>query len=181
MNMTKRTLSCAIAFGTCALAACSGGSDPPPSPPPPEAPTISGLQDLALPQDTISAPISFAITDPDSMLNLIVVTAQSSDESIIPATGIALGGTDGARTIQLAPAQEAIGTAVITVRATDREGLFRESSFQVRVDGVFVSFRQKLNETYADGENADPRTLVGFTLTQDVDDDPTAFDALLLE
>lgn len=184
MSMTKRILSCAMTLTACTLAACSGGSGAPPGPPgppPPEAPTITGLADVTLPQDTVSAPIPFAIADADSTLDGIAVTARSSDESIIPAEGIVLDGSEGARTIRVAPAEEAIGTAVITVRATDGEGLYSESSFRVQVDGVFVSFRDKLKETYADEENADPRTLFGFTLTQDADDDPAAFDEFLVE
>ena len=111
--------------------------------------------------------------------NAVTVTATSSDPSIIPAAGIVLGGSGANRTLQITPAPEVFGNATITIRAVDPDGLFAQQVVGVTVNGVFVSFTTTVIDTFGDAENGEPRSLRGFTFTQDADDDPNAFNALL--
>jgi hypothetical protein len=183
---TKRNLQTALlaALATSVLAACGGGggSDDPPAPPPAQqkqAPQITGLQDQSMNQDTSTPVLPFQVSDADSGVSALTVTARSSDTNLIPAEGILLDGSGGSRTLQITPAAEAIGETTVTIRAVDPDGLAAERIVRVTVNGVFVSFRTVTNEVFVMAEDEDERSLSGFTVTQDADDDPTAFDNLL--
>jgi hypothetical protein len=165
------------------LSACGGGggygggNTPPPAAK--QAPTIAGLADQSLPQDTATPTLNFTVSDADSGANSVTVSATSSDAAIIPAEGIVLGGSGANRTLQITPAPEVFGNAMITIRATDPDGLVAQQVISVAVNGVFVSFTATVNQWFALEENADRPSLSGFTFTLDADDDPTAFDGLL--
>jgi hypothetical protein len=90
-----------------------------------------------------------------------------------------LGGSGTNRTLQITPAPEVFGNATITIRAADPDGLFVQQVVGVTVNGVFVSFTTTVIDAFGDAENGEPRSLRGFTFTQDADDDPNAFNALL--
>jgi hypothetical protein len=178
---SNRKLSFAVlaALSAGLLMACGGGGYNAPPAPAAQAPTIAGLADQSLPQDTTTPVLSFQVNDADSGAGNVVVTATSSDPSIIPAEGVVLGGSGADRTLQITPAAEAFGTATITILATDPDGLAAQQAVRVTVNGVFVSFTTTVNDWFALGENADEPLLSGFTFTQDADDNPAAFDALL--
>jgi hypothetical protein len=163
------------------LAACggSGGYDDSPQAPAAQAPTIVGLADQSLPQDTSTPVLSFQVSDADSGADSVTVTATSSDTAIIPAEGIVLGGSGADRTLQITPAPEVFGDATITIRAADPDGLTAQQVVRVTVNGVFVSFKTTVNDWFVLAETDDEPALSGFTFTFDADDDPTAFDGLL--
>ena len=175
----KLTLAVLGALSAGLLTACGGGGYDAPPAPAAQAPTIAGLADQSLPQDTTTPVLNFQVNDTDSGAGSVTLTATSSDPSIIPAEGVVLGGSGANRTLQITPAPEAFGSATITIRATDPGGLAAQQGVRVTVNGVFVSFTTTVNDWFALDENADKPTLSGFTFTQDADDDPTAFDALL--
>jgi hypothetical protein len=178
----NRKLSLAVlgALSAGLLTACGGGGgyDSPP-PPAAQAPTIAGLADQSLPQDTTTPVLNFQVSDPDSGADNVTVTATSSDPAIIPAEGIVLGGSGGNRTLQITPAPEVFGDATITIRAVDPGGLSAQQIVRVTVNGVFLSFTATVNDWFALGENDDQPVLSGFTFTFDAEDDPAAFDVLL--
>jgi hypothetical protein len=171
-----------VAVLTAGLAACGGGSgggNNPPPPPARQAPQIVGLTNQTLPQDTSTPVLMFQVSDADSGASAVTVTAISSDQTIIPAAGIVLGGSGGNRTLQITPAADTIGNATITLRAVDPDGLVAQQMVGVMVNGVFVSFTNTLIDLFRDAENGEPRSLRGFTLDDDADDNPAAFDSLL--
>ena len=178
----NRKLSLAVlgALSAGLLTACGGGGgyDSPPQPAA-QVPTIVGLADQSLPQDTSTPVLNFQVSDADSGADSVTVTATSSDPAIIPAEGIVLGGGGASRTLQITPAPEVFGNATITIRAADPGGLAAQQVVRVTVNGVFVSFTTTVNDWFALDENADEPTLSGFTFTQDADDNPAAFDVLL--
>lgn len=184
---TKRNLQAALltVLATSVLAACGGGggyNDDPPAPPPAQqkqAPQITGLQDQSMNQDTATPMLPFQVSDADSGASALTVTAQSSDTSVIPAEGVVLDGNGGSRTLQITPAADAVGSAMVAIRAVDPDGLSAERIVRVQVNGVFVSFRGVTNEVFVMAEDDDERSMSGFTVTPDADDDPAAFDNLL--
>jgi hypothetical protein len=181
----NRKLSLAVLGALTAglLSACGGGggygggNTPPPAAK--QAPTIAGLADQSLPQDTATPTLNFTVSDADSGANSVTVSAMSSDAAIIPAEGIVLGGSGANRTLQITPAPEVFGNAMITLRATDPDGLVAQQVLRVTVNGVFVSFTTTVNQWFAIEENGDRPALSGFTFTLDAEDNPTAFDGLL--
>jgi hypothetical protein len=154
-----------------------GGNSPPPAAK--QAPTIAGLTDQSLPQDTTTPVLTFQVSDADSGAGSVTVTATTSDATIVPAEGLVLGGSGGSRTLQITPAPEVFGDAMITIRAVDPDGLAATQAIRVTVNGVFVSFTTTVNDWFAIDENGDQPGLSGFTFTLDADDNPAAFDALL--
>jgi hypothetical protein len=183
-NIRRKGGTAAIAVLTSALvAACGGGGydggNQQPQQPAKQAPTITGLSDQNLPQDTSTPVLSFTVADSDSTAANVTVTAQSSDTNLIPAAGLVLGGSGANRTLQITPAAEAFGMTMITIRAVDPDGLAAQVMVRVAVNGVFVSFRDTVIDVFGRAENGEQKSLRGFTFTQDADDDPNAFDALL--
>jgi hypothetical protein len=178
----KLSLAVLAALSAGLLTACGGGGGYGGNMPPPaakQAPTIVGLTDQSLPQDTTTPVLAFQVSDADSGAGSVTVTATSSDASIVPAEGIVLGGSGASRTLQITPAPEVFGDTMITLRAVDPDGLAATQAIRVTVNGVFVSFTTTVNNWFALEENADQPSLSGFTFTLDADDDPAAFDPLL--
>jgi len=183
MNLNRKLGVAVVAALTAGLAACGGGgydggNSPPPAPQK-QAPQIVGLANQTLPQDTSTPVLTFQVSDADSGANAVTVTATSSDPTVIPAAGIVLGGSGANRTLQITPAAEVFGTATITIRAADPDGLVAQQMIGVTVNGVFVSFTTTVIDLFGTAESGEPRSLRGFTFTQDADDNPNAFDQLL--
>lgn len=170
----RNALVAVIVAGT--LSACGGGNGYSQIN---RNPQIQGLTNQSSPQDTLIGPLAFTISDADSDAGGVVVTATSSDTSIIPNDNIVIAGTGASRTLQLMPAADVLGTTTITVRAVDPAGNTTTATLQVQVNGVFVSFLDTALTTFAIGENGDQSKVAGVTFTPDADDNATAFDSLL--
>ncbi len=63
----------------------------------------------------------------------ITLTASSDDPGILPVSGIKLAGTGTNRTITMTPIPNQLGTAIVTVTATDGNGLTSSVAFDVEV------------------------------------------------
>jgi hypothetical protein len=100
-----------------------------------DPPTISKLGSLTLLEDTSSGPLTFEIGDPETGPEKLVVTATSSDPSVISPKGIVLGGTGTARTFTLTPEPNASGSTLITLVVSDGERT-AGMEFTVRVTPV---------------------------------------------
>jgi hypothetical protein len=64
----------------------------------------------------------------------LVLAASSDNEALIPAAGLVLGGSGGARDLSLSAAPNRSGSARITLTVTDGSGASRSSVFTVTVD-----------------------------------------------
>ncbi|ELR73782.1 hypothetical protein C900_01392 [Fulvivirga imtechensis AK7] len=84
-----------------------------------DAPAITELADIEIEVNTTSDVLSFTISDIDNATGDLEVSATSDNTSLIPVSGITLAGSDGNRTIQVQPAADATGTALITITVTD--------------------------------------------------------------
>ena len=69
--------------------------------------------------NTPVGPINFTITDADSTPAQVTVTATSSNTTLVPPSGIQIGGTGFNRNITVVPAPGQGGTTTITITATD--------------------------------------------------------------
>ena len=104
-------------------------------------PTVSTIANVTTNEDTPTAAIKFTVTDiDDALVNLngIIVTATSSNTDLVPnsSSNIVLGGSLGARTIQLKPALDKFGSTTITVTATDSSNVATSTSFVLTVTAV---------------------------------------------
>ncbi len=83
------------------------------------APTLSDVGDQFLAVNASSGELPFTIGDVDSSISLLVVTASSSNQTLVPDANISLGGTDANRTVTVVPAANQSGTCTITVTVSD--------------------------------------------------------------
>lgn len=159
------------------LVACGGGGHRSSSQPNP-LPQFQGLVDQSVAQDTMIGPLPFSITD-DGGADGVMVTASSSDGSVVPDDNIVIGGNGASRTLQMTPAADAVGTATITLRGLDRAGNVGTASIRVQVNAVAASFLTTALAAFATDETGAQQRVSGFTFTPDADDNATAFDSLL--
>jgi hypothetical protein len=175
MNRLLTGLLCA---GACAVMQGCGGGDSMQGPAPAAAPRVTGLTNQAVSQDT-SGTLNFQISDADSDVAQVMVSAQALDASLVPRDGVVLSGSGATRTLRLTPAEDAKGTTQVVVRAVDPTGAYSEQSFLFTVNAVTASFRSSTSDSFAANEGDAPRAVSGMTFSPDADDDPAAFDALL--
>ena len=84
-----------------------------------DPPTLSPIAGQTIAEDTISPPIAFAVNDVDSPLNALVVTATSSNPTLVPDANILLGGNGTNRALIITPLPNQFGVSTITVTASD--------------------------------------------------------------
>lgn len=169
-----------LAATALAVAACSSSNDrDEPQPPVNTAPTIAAIGDQSIGQDTGVSGLSFGVGDAETDAGALRVTATSSDQALLPASGIVLAGSGATRTLTLTPAETATGSATVSVTVTDPQGQSATRSFRLTVNAVLVSFTGWTTDTFTVAENETSRAMLGFTLDNDADDNDTAFDALL--
>lgn len=100
------------------------------------APNISDIANTSTNEDTATPAIPFTVGDTESPAADLIVTATSSDQNVVPNSGIAIGGSGAARTITITPAANANGFSDITVTVTDQGGVSSSDTFRLTVDPV---------------------------------------------
>lgn len=83
------------------------------------APTISAIADQATSQNVATAAIPFTVGDAQTAASALIVTAVSSNQTLVPNAAVTLGGSGASRTVTLAPAAGQTGTTTITVTVSD--------------------------------------------------------------
>lgn len=116
---------------------------PPPASPPPStsntAPTISNVVDQVVKLGSTPSTLSFTVNDAETAAGSLTVTATSSNTTLLPASGILLGGSGSSRTIKLTPAAGKTGTATVTLTVTDAGGLTAKDTFTYNVYDLSAS------------------------------------------
>ncbi len=100
-----------------------------------DPPTVLPLADRAIPENSSTGPLAFTVADLDNPVELLGVTASSSNPVLVPPAGIALGGSGAERTITITAAPHRIGDATITVTVSDGSAT-ASGSFVLHVEGV---------------------------------------------
>lgn len=98
-------------------------------------PVIDPIPPISIVEDTIGA-VPLSIRDLESPLDLLRITATSSDPALIPSAGLQILASGGSRSLLVRPATNQFGIATITVSVTDPEGVATSSSFAVNVTPV---------------------------------------------
>ena len=90
---------------------------------------ISPIPNHLINRDTSTTPISFRVTDPDTPVGDLEVTATSSDTSLVPNAGIQIDGSGEQRTLVVTPAPGLSGATTVTVNVSDGTTSASESFF----------------------------------------------------
>jgi uncharacterized protein (DUF1800 family) len=83
------------------------------------APTIGTIADQNAVAGVVSTPIGFSIADGAANPSSLGVKASSSDQTLVPDTGMVFGGSGASRTLSLTPAPNVTGTCQVTVTVGD--------------------------------------------------------------
>lgn len=102
------------------------------------APTISNVTDKTTLESTATTAIAFTVGDTETAAATLMVTATSSDETLLPPDGIVLGGSESSRTVTLTPATGLSGTTMVTLTVTDEELLTATDTFVLAVTPVYT-------------------------------------------
>ncbi|HTD67575.1 MAG TPA: hypothetical protein VK846_13700, partial [Candidatus Limnocylindria bacterium] len=87
------------------------------------APTTSPLNPFSSVIDDPTTPlISFTFFDPDTPENLLIVTATSSNQTVVPDSNLILSGTGSQRTLAIFPTNVGYSTITITISGGPVEG-----------------------------------------------------------
>lgn len=84
-----------------------------------DEPVVFGITDQTINEDEVSGTISFTISDAETAVEDLTVTAISENESLIPVTNLVLGGSGASRTIHITPLSNKNGSATIAVLVND--------------------------------------------------------------
>lgn len=86
-----------------------------------DPPTVVPFDDQFTLEDIPFGPFSFVVQDVETPASQLVVTASSSNTTLVPNENIVLGGSGSVRTISITPAKDAYGVTNITIYVHDGE------------------------------------------------------------
>ncbi|MFP5212286.1 MAG: PKD domain-containing protein [Acidobacteriota bacterium] len=98
-------------------------------------PTISGIDDQTTNEDVPKGPVPVTVGDVETYAGNLVVTAASSDTSLLPDANITLGGSGTTRTVTLTPSRDRSGVARVTLTVSDGTDT-ASTSFNLTVTAV---------------------------------------------
>lgn len=107
-----------------------------------DPPEIADIETSLIVTEDTSDSFSFTVSDPDTPLAYVQVTAVSSNEALVPSQYVNLhtDGTGSVRTLVVKPAKDAdtnaLGTTYITLTADDGQGRTAERRVSLRVTSV---------------------------------------------
>lgn len=84
-----------------------------------DPPTIGNIANKSTNEDTATTPISFTIGDVETAAANLIVTATSSNTTLVPNGSVIFSGTGTSRTLRATPARNQFGTTTITVAVSD--------------------------------------------------------------
>jgi hypothetical protein len=111
------------------------------------APTISAVADQHLAPNTATPALPFTVADSGTPAANLTVTAVSSNLTLVPNSGVVLGGSGASRTVTVTPAANQTGIATITLTVSDGT-LTAQSSFGVTVANAGASKAVSINVGY---------------------------------
>jgi len=101
------------------------------------APSISSVADTKTLVGESTAPQSFYVSDEETEVSQLRIRAQSSNEHLVPASGIAIGGVSRHRFVIVTPVPGTVGAAQITITVQDSDSLTAQMAFLVTVESAW--------------------------------------------
>jgi hypothetical protein len=100
----------------------------------PNAPIISTIPNQTIPFGGNTGALPFTVGDVETPAASLVVSASSSNPTLVPVANIVLGGSGATRTVTVTAAANQAGTATITLTVADASGATASTTFQVTVN-----------------------------------------------
>lgn len=100
-----------------------------------DLPTISTIPPQTIAEDTATMSLPFTLTNPIGNVDALIVTATSSDTTLIPNANIVISPSGATRTVTITPTANLSGLATITITVSDGVQTVNQL-FQVRVNPV---------------------------------------------
>lgn len=91
----------------------------PTTPTAPTAPTISVIADQIITQNSATPALPFTVSSTNTAVANVIVTAASSNQTLVPNASVILVGSGANRTVMVTPAANQSGTAGITLTVND--------------------------------------------------------------
>ncbi|PYI89135.1 MAG: hypothetical protein DME26_01905, partial [Verrucomicrobia bacterium] len=82
-------------------------------------PTITGIADQIINEDTATAAMGFAVGDAETTPGSLTLSKGSSNPTLVPTNNIVFGGSGANRTVTVTPAANQNGSATITMSVSD--------------------------------------------------------------
>lgn len=102
-----------------------------------DTPTLTDIPNQVIDLGVASTgTIAFTTGDTETPAASLVVTAASSNTTLLPAAGMVLGGSGANRTVTLNPAANQVGTSTVSITVTDEHGASVTKSFLFSVDPI---------------------------------------------
>jgi hypothetical protein len=101
-----------------------------------DRPTITSISNIVLNEDESSLPVSFTVNDQETPPERLTVTPFSSNEELVPLSGILMAGLGSQRFVTIKPAANQFGSASIALTVTDENGGSDFVFFDVTVNSV---------------------------------------------
>ena len=99
------------------------------------SPVLGTLTNVTMLEDGTNV-VSFTVSDADTVLNQLTLSAVSSNTTLIATSDMTFGGTGGSRTLTLRPKANENGAATIVVTLSDPDGNSVSKSFTLTVQPV---------------------------------------------
>ena len=99
------------------------------------APTVSTIVNQTINQGTATGALAVTVGDAQTAAGSLTLTASAANATLLPASGISIGGSGANRTITLTPAATSNGSTLVTLTVSDGS-LSSTSSFTLNVQPV---------------------------------------------
>lgn len=99
------------------------------------APVISSIGNQSVSEDAVLGAVGFTVSDAETAAGSLVVTATSSNSTLLPVGNIVLGGSGGNRSLTATPVGNQSGTATISLTVSDGSAT-ASASFVLTVNAV---------------------------------------------
>src|SRR5882724_6722667 len=99
------------------------------------APTIASIGNQTVNDGVSTGPLAFTVGDAETAASNLTVKAGSSNPTLVPASGLVLGGSGANRTATVTPVTNQTGSATITLTVSDGS-LSNSTSFTLTVNAV---------------------------------------------
>jgi uncharacterized repeat protein (TIGR03806 family) len=101
-----------------------------------DAPAISSISGQTISEDTVTAALSFSITDVETPFDELELSWYSTNPTLVPTNNLEVTGAGANRSLTVTPAANQFGTATIQLVVMDSEGTSVTNEFSLTVEPV---------------------------------------------